>query len=440
MKLLWLTPVHQGSAIARYSELVLPCLIEKGCEVVVAATETNFVPSRRRPFLDLEILSVADCLGDGFDQAFDAIVANFGDHYPNHALSLDVLRFSRLVGIFHDADMTNFSNGMRADGREALGTTGEWPDGREVTASIARLCAGAVAHSSFYRPVIARCDGPIDVIPLAWSLPSGVAEQRKLSLPGGGGGDKAFQVLTFGNINWNKCADRVIEAIGAGPELRDATEYKLVGSIEPEERSRLCGLAERLGVRLVVAGPVNEDELHRAVVEADVVSCLREPVLEGASASAIEAMLHGCAVLVSDAGFYAEIPDECVAKVSEATDVVSIRVALEKLFVDPGERSNMGRRGREYAETVFSPDSYADALLRLIADVRVTSAYDPLIERIAGQLTDLGLSPDDSSIDFVLRGLESMVPVARRASRGKKGISLTAPCARNAEPIAAHAT
>ena len=67
--------------------------------------------------------------------------------------------------------------------------------------------------------------------------------------------------LTLGNINWNKCADRVIEAIGAGPELRDATEYKLVGSIEPEERSRLCGLADRLGVRLVVAGPVNDDEL-----------------------------------------------------------------------------------------------------------------------------------------------------------------------------------
>ena len=100
----------------------------------------------------------------------------------------------------------------------------------------------------------------------------------------------------------------------------------------------------------------------------------------------------------------------------------------------------MGRRGREYAETVFSPDSYADALLRLIADVRVTSAYDPLIKRIASQLTDLGLSPDDSSIDFVLRGLESMVPVARRASGGEKVISLTAPCARNAEPIAAHAT
>jgi glycosyltransferase involved in cell wall biosynthesis len=439
MRLLWLTPVHQGSAIAMFSELVLPCLKAKGCEVVVAATETNFVPSRRRPFLDLEILSVTNCLGDGFDQAFDAIVANFGDHYPNHARSLDVLRFPRLVGIFHDADMTNFSNGIRADGREAPATTGEWPDGRDVTASIARLCSGAVAHSSFYRPVVAQCDGPIDVIPLAWSLPGGVAEQQTLSLPAGSG-DKAFQILTFGNINWNKCADRVIEAIGAGPKLRDATEYKLVGSIEPEERSRLCGLAERLGVRLVVAGPVDEDELHRALEEADVVSCLREPVLEGASASAIEAMLHGCAVLVSDAGFYADLPDECVAKVPEATDAASIRVALEKLFVDPGERSNMGRRGREYAETVFSPDSYADALLRLIADVRVTSAYDPLIERIASQLTDLGLSPNDSSIDFVLRGLESMVPVARRASGGEKVISLTVLCARKGEPMAGHAT
>lgn len=413
MKILWATPTHTDSAIGRFSELVTAQLIGKGCEVTVVATETNFMLSRCRSFSGLTISPVTDHLDEDLDRAFDSIIANFGDHYPNHARSLDLLRFARVVGIFHDADMTNFGNGARAEGREIAGPSGHSSAGNTVTGELAKQCAGAVAHADHYRSVVEQCDGPIAVVPLAWSLQPGVGDPFLLGNLGDEVGDR-FRVMTVGNINPNKCADRVVQAIGASPKLRDTVEYRLVGAIQPEVHSRLCGLAERSGVRLVVDGPIDDARLHHLMKRADVVACFREPVLEGASASTIEAMLHGRAVLVSDSGFYAGLPSDCVAKVPAATDVSSIRRALERLLDDSAERSNLGRRARAHAEMMFAPERYADDLLRLITEVFVTSAYAPLLGRVANQLENLGIFFDDAATEVVLRTLEGMVPVVRR--------------------------
>lgn len=433
MKLLWLTPVHPASAIARYSELVVRRLIGKGCDVVIGATEANFMPSRRRSFFDLPIRSLSEHVAAGLLEACDAIIVNFGDHYPNHAHSLDVLGFPRVVGIFHDADMTNFGNGMRADGRAFPLISDAFLHTREVVPAIARLCAGAVAHSAYYRSRVAYCDGPIEVIPLAWSLSIMAAQRLSVREQASEG---RFRVVTFGVINRNKCADRVIEALAASPRLRAAAEYKLLGAIEPEERRRLSELAESRGVRIVIAGPVPEIELHSELEQADVVSCLREPVLEGASASAIEAMLHGRAVLVSNAGFYADLPSECVARVPPATDVASIREALERLIADPAERTNMGRQARTYAAKTFSPESYADALLQLIDQMFVTSAYDALIGRLACQLTHLGVTAGSASTDLLLSSLEAMAPVARRSDVGEDETRRALACVHETAPSA----
>lgn len=85
--------------------------------------------------------------------------------------------------------------------------------------------------------------------------------------------------------------------------------YRLIGAVEPEVMSSLSALAARLGVNLVISGEVDDNELERAFTESDVISCLRWPALEAASASAIEVlMLYGKAVIVTDTGFYADIP------------------------------------------------------------------------------------------------------------------------------------
>jgi glycosyltransferase involved in cell wall biosynthesis len=423
VRVLWLTPVHSRSAIGRFSDLVVARLVALGCHVAVGATETSFDPADQHPFGGLPVTSAAHHLAAG--EAFDVIVANFGDHYPNHELALDALAFPLLIGIFHDADMSNFANGMRAAGREPIGENGDWPVGRNVTAAIAKRCGGAVVHSRFYLPAAESCDGPIAAIPLAWAPPQLNREPRPASQPLA----SEFRLVTFGNVNQNKCPNRVIEAIGGSPVLREAVEYRLVGAAEPAMETSLREFAERFGVKLAMVGRVDDAELLDELAQATVVSCLREPVLEGSSASAIEAMMQGCLVVVSDAGFYADLPDDCVVKVPPETDVSSIRAALESICAAPEASAALRRRARNYSLATFSPAKYGDALLRLAQDVRMAGSYVPLVDRVARDLAGLGISPGAEAADLVLRSIEAMAPVERRGmpSRAEAG-ELTSFC------------
>lgn len=403
MKIYWLTPVHSQSAIAQFSEVIVQRLIEKDCQVTIASTESDLDLSKRRKFMDLPIIPFdANNIDD-----FDVIIANFGDHYPNHEHSLDALSYARVIGIFHDADMTNFGNGLRAAGRML--------DGEDVVSTIANTCAGAISHSNFYLPRIYSCDGPVENIPLAWSLPKGTEtrnfSQKKQFLP-----EEKFRLVTFGNINRNKCADRVIQAIADSTHLSNVIEYRLIGAIEPAEQKRLEALATKGKVSLTILGSVDNDQLHQELREADIVSCLREPVLEGASASAIEAMLHGCPILVSNAGFYADLPEDCVLKVPQTTLSIDIQKALEFFVQNPAQGIEMGIRARVYAETVFSPNKYADMLLTFIDNVRVTSAYDPVLHSVADRLFGLDIKPNSASSKIILQALEGMAPVERRSN------------------------
>ena len=149
MRLLWLTPVHRRSAIARFSELVVERLMAAGCDVSVGSSQTSFDPADQRPFFDLPVTTASRQLANS--DTFDVIVANFGDHYPNHGLALEALSLPLVIGIFHDADMTNFGNGMRADGRDA--------DGQERHATHGRDADG---HDADGRNANAADDGPAE--------------------------------------------------------------------------------------------------------------------------------------------------------------------------------------------------------------------------------------------------------------------------------------
>jgi hypothetical protein len=172
MKILWLTPTHSRSAIGRFSKLVTDALYLQGYGVRVCSIEENFKVNDSHDFMAQPIVSFASMESEPLDDQYDAIIVNFGDHYPNHAMGLDVLTRKRVIGIFHDADMSNFGNGARAAAHKIGNNTLSIDE--NITESLAHLCDGAIAHSEFYQSTLSSCDGPIQVIPLAWALPKNV--------------------------------------------------------------------------------------------------------------------------------------------------------------------------------------------------------------------------------------------------------------------------
>ena len=181
-----------------------------------------------------------------------------------------------------------------------------------MTEWLGRRCGAALAHSQFYvNRLEASCPGPIAVAPLCF-------ESRDVKpLPKRNG--TKITVTTIGIINPNKCADSIIESIGSSPVLKTHCEFRLVGAISDGERARLEALCRDVGFgHLCILGEVDDATLVAELERADIISCLREPVLEGASASAIEGMKSGRPIVVVDSGFYADLPNEFVFKISDA--------------------------------------------------------------------------------------------------------------------------
>jgi glycosyltransferase involved in cell wall biosynthesis len=93
------------------------------------------------------------------------------------------------------------------------------------------------------------------------------------------------------------------------------------------------------------------------------MSCLRWPSLEGGSASAIESMLYRKPTMVTDTGFYAEIPSDCVIKIAHEDEVANICSALEQLCSKPELREQIGERASRWAAVTYSADTYARQLV-----------------------------------------------------------------------------
>jgi glycosyltransferase involved in cell wall biosynthesis len=268
----------------------------------------------------------------------------------------------------------------------------------------AAFAAGAVAHANHYAGRLrAVCPGPVDVIPLAF-------EGFALPPPREIGPAGEVVVATVGHVNPNKRVADMLGAMAASEPLRGRVRYRLIGAAEPAEREALGGLARALGVpEPEITGWVEDADMPRHLAAADAICCLRNPVLEGASASLILAMRTGRPVLVSDHGPYAEVPDGLVLKCRPGQEATDVRLHLEALLADPAPARAMAGRARAYAEATFTAKNYADRLLALVD--RATEAL-PAVRAGMGlgrTLAGFGVAPDDPAAGRVAAALDDLL-------------------------------
>src|SRR5665647_2132172 len=176
--------------------------------------------------------------------------------------------------------------------------------------------------------------------------------------------DDAVLLVTVGAVNANRGIDLLLEAI-ADDEALGAVHLWTVGPAEDKVRISLLNRARALGLseRFAVTGRVTDGLLQEILSRAEISAALRDPVLEGQSASVLTQLLSGTPVIVYDHAHYAELPDDVVLKVPLESKVAGIRAALHRMVADDIERTRRGARGRDYVLNSRSGAAYAVALL-----------------------------------------------------------------------------
>ncbi len=403
MRLVFFTPVSRQSAIGRMAALVVNELLQKGVDIQVVASDSDPGSTAENHAFGAPIISWRNTpVVQGAVTSSDLCIYHIGDNYSFHQGCLEWMLHTPGVVCLHDFFLGHLFHAWADKNREQAHPilrnwcgadaereffshpdSGSFIDGTHRTAPmtewIASMSLGTVAHSAWgCDRVLAACSGPVQVVPLAYDSPVGLTD-----LPTKEAAANRLRLTTIGHINSNKRAEDVIAAIAGSPKLQEKVDYCLVGAIEPEVRSSLTQLARESGVQLTILGQVDDNDLARAFNDADVISCLRWPALEGASASAIEAMLCGKCTLVTDTGFYADIPDDCTVKVRPDNHVDDIRVSLEDLLLDRQKIQAIGDKAQAWSTTTFTAANYAEQLVEMVNRVSATSPVQLALSNMA---------------------------------------------------------
>ena len=191
--------------------------------------------------------------------------------------------------------------------------------------------------------------------------------------------------------------------------LRDRCRYHVVGLVTDQERDRLKAVARAVSFHgLEIAGEVSNEVLRAQIEAADMICCLRWPVLEGGSASAIEAMLSGRPVIVTDAGFYRDLPDDLVFKVNPNFELDSLTSQLTRLVLDPRLRAAVGAEAASWAKSAFGVEAYVARLVPFLEEVARLTPTLRAAAHFGHLFSELGLQPNDPAVERVATTLEAL--------------------------------
>jgi glycosyltransferase involved in cell wall biosynthesis len=272
-----------------------------------------------------------------------------------------------------------------------------------MTEWICSQADGVITHSSWgCDRVMKSCAGPVRVVPLAFNAKTVLANAAFNNISDD---DRTLKLLTIGHVNPNKRVDSVIKAIGGSFLLKNRVNYRVIGAVTPKMKSSLYNLSADLGVNLVISGEVDDDELVRAILESDAICCLRWPVLEAASASAIESMLYGKAIIVTNAGFYADIPDSCVIKINHLNEIIELQSFLEEVIENKSRLRILGQNARLWASKIFTVDNYVCQLVEMIEQISRTTPAIKAVDNLCTILSSWSLNGDSFIVSDISKRL-----------------------------------
>ncbi len=405
MKVALFSPMPpERSGIADYSALLLPALRAR-CEAVTVKRGAKKPP-----------------------RGTDLCVYHIGNNPDAHGWIVEALRRTPGVVVLHDFVLHHLVAGLtigRRDGHGYLdameregGVVGRllghavldkripplWenrPEDFHLAGEVLDLATGLIVHSRYVqgKARAAGFEGPVWIVPHpAFPVPDLAAADV--------GGEPLFG--TFGNVNASKRVPQLLEAFATVRQRHEASALLLVGATSPgfdlDRRLQRLGLD---GAGLVREGYVDERRLWELMAAADVHVNLRSPTMGETSGTAIRALSLGRPLIVSDVGWFSELPDDVALKIPvDEQEVDTLVAALELLATRPDVRRTMGAAAQALARREHDLDRVAELYVSAFEQAAGGGAVDDaVLLEVSEAAAAVGIAPGSSEAREIAAGL-----------------------------------
>jgi glycosyltransferase involved in cell wall biosynthesis len=398
MKVAYFSPLPpERSGIADYSALLLPALSER-IDVKVAKRGKTKPP-----------------------RGTDVALYHLGNNPEAHGWIVDALRRRPGIVVLHDfvlhhlvagltlgrGDVEGYLDAMQRDagviGRLlAHGVADQllppiWEDRAAdfpLTGLVLDRADGVICHSQYVEAKLRDYGyaGPVAVPPMpAWPA---VEVGERVVHEG-----RSPVIGCFGYLNRPKRIPELLQAFDRLRERFPETLLVLGGSaaadVHLEERGADAGV-----LRLE---HLEETALWRHLASCDVVVSLRSPTMGETSGMVIRALSLGKPLVVSDVGWFAELPDDVAAKVPvDEHEVETLTRVLELLAGDEGLRRRMGAASLQLAKTRHDLGHVADLYVGAIEEFGGgANVRDAVARDVAKAAHEVGIDMNDPELSEV---------------------------------------
>jgi glycosyltransferase involved in cell wall biosynthesis len=406
-RLNWFSPLPpEQTDIAHYTARIAPALMRHfdvvfwtdlrsdPAQLPANAVVRRFDPDRLHGRdLVAEMLSRINVYHFGNDARFHGGIYRAARRFPGvavlhdtrlHHFMFELYRPDRWSGYLELARSLYGAEGL-ARARSIVAADGQSIDQAVVDMpfleAVTDRAAAVICHSEeACRDVISLTSVPTAILPLPFASLSGLeAVPRPWQAP--------WRFVMFGYVNPNRRLESVLRALG---KLRTEVDFRfdVFGTLwDHDQIERLiadCGLDDRVTIH----GFVSERQLDAAIAQAHLAFNLRHPTMGEASGGILRSWALGTPALVTDAGWYATLPQDIALRIPAENDVQGIMDAVRTLVSAPDRFREMGEAARQHVLRHHTPEVYAQQLKRVLADVpraMTRLAARQLLERISLQ-------------------------------------------------------
>jgi len=405
MRIAYFSPLPpEQSGIADYSALLLPALRER-IEVTVVKRG-----SRKPP------------------RGTDVALYQVGNNPDAHSWIVDALRRHPGVVVLHDFVLHHLVAGMtvgRRDGHGYLdamerehGVVGRllahgvldkripplWesrPEDFPLASFVLEHATGVVVHSGFVHDLVRATgfSGPVHVVPHpAWPVPA-IDPERVAA---------GTVIGCFGIVNQSKRVPELLQAIARVRESHPEVTLLLAGPTSPgfdlDRRLQRLGLA---GEGVVREGWIDERRLWALMAGSDVLVNLRHPTMGETSGSVVRGLSLAKPLVVSDVGWFAELPRDVALRVPPDEDeVATLAAALELLVTRDDVRAEMGAAAAELARRMHDLGRAADLYVAALEEAAGGRAVaDAVLGDVSRAAADVGISAGSAEASEIARRL-----------------------------------
>lgn len=443
LRLAYFSPLNpRRSGISDYSEELLPHLAR---EAEIDLFVEGFKPSNPEltgQFRWFDYRAEHDALSRL--GTYNAVIYHLGNDHRYHAGIYDAARAFPGIVVLHDFALHTFFLGL-AQARENINIyldeleachgaqvrsqveellrRGRTSPAQEqavlfpLNQRIARNAEALIVHSEWSRSRLAAITPAVPIAKINHHVlpedtrprsPSAQEEQRQ----------GRIEIASFGHITTEKGIERILRVLASLAQSFDF-HYTLVGQPDGFDVSASVK-AYGLSGRVTVTGHVSMEEFKERIKACDIAVNLRERTVGETSGSVCRVMAAGVPAIVSNIGWFAELPAEAVLKVDlgENADAM-LRAALHKLMDDAPLRAQLGINARRFVANEFAIEKSAESYLTFIRDVVTKRTRRRFIRKVATEMSLMGIQPADADLLRSVSGeIARLMPTTLLESKG----------------------